>query len=133
MSANITGKLGVGVHGAAVLPPVRGLRPRKILAVQRNAVARAICGFARPVASLPLVRRRDRGGAGYVSDTPLPAALVRRGERGLLHRPHANGLALAYVYFEDEPGRRAAAHMLSRPRIAANMRQAAVLSKEGVR
>jgi hypothetical protein len=33
MSANITGKLGVGVHGAAVLPPVRGLRRRKILAV----------------------------------------------------------------------------------------------------
>ena len=26
----------------------------------------------------------------------------------------ANGHALAYVYFEDEPGRRAAAHLLTR-------------------
>jgi hypothetical protein len=27
---------------------------------------------------------------------------------------HANGQALAYVYFEEEPGRRAAAHLLTR-------------------
>jgi hypothetical protein len=72
----------------------------------------------------------------FPSCPPLVAS--RRPGRSTSRRPcfivrDANGQALAYVYFEDEPGRRSAAHMLSRPRIAANMRQAAVLSKEGVR
>jgi hypothetical protein len=60
---------------------------------------------------------------------PLPAALVREEPDPKLHRQcyivrDANGHALAYVYFEDEPGRRSAAHLLTRDearRIAANI------------
>jgi hypothetical protein len=50
--------------------------------------------------------RRLRG-----SDTQLPVALVRGEVVRLLHRQGPGGQALAYVYFEEEPGRRAAAHL----------------------
>ena len=55
---------------------------------------------------------------------PLPAALVRRGTARLLFVRDHNGQALAYVYFEDEPGRRLAAKLLSKDearRIATNI------------
>ena len=55
---------------------------------------------------------------------PLPAALDRRRDCALLHRRDHNGQALAFVYCEDEPGRRAAANLLTRDearRIAVNI------------
>jgi hypothetical protein len=54
---------------------------------------------------------------------PLPAALGQRDKSCFIVRDN-NGQALAYVYFEDEAGRRAAANLLTRDdarRIAANI------------
>jgi hypothetical protein len=54
----------------------------------------------------------------HANRTPLPAALDRFIARD------QNGQALAYVYFEDEPGRRAAAKLLTKNEarcIAANI------------
>jgi len=54
---------------------------------------------------------------------PLPAASLEETDACFIVRD-ANGQALAYVYFEEELGRRAAAHPLTRDearRIAANI------------
>ncbi len=53
-----------------------------------------------------------------------PAALVRRGDERLLLVRDDGGQALAYVCYEQEPGRQAAAKLLTRDearRIGVNM------------
>ena len=55
---------------------------------------------------------------------PLPVALVCRGHRRCLCRARHDGQALAYVYYEDEPGRGSAAKLLTKDearRIAVNI------------
>jgi hypothetical protein len=64
---------------------------------------------------------KDR--SSNTASAPLPAALVGRCQDCYIVRDN-NGHPLAYVYFEDEPGRRSAAHLLTRDearRIAANI------------
>ena len=53
---------------------------------------------------------------GYFGDAsaPLPAALVVEETDACFIVRDANGQALAFVYFEEEPGRRSAAHLLTR-------------------
>jgi len=46
----------------------------------------------------------------------LSAGLVDRGARRMLHRPRRERAALGNLYFEDEPGRRSAAKLLTRAR-----------------
>ena len=56
--------------------------------------------------------------------TQIPTALVRRGIGASFLVKDSTGQKPAYVYFEDEPGRRSAAKLLTRDearRIAANI------------
>jgi DNA-binding LacI/PurR family transcriptional regulator len=58
------------------------------------------------------------------NDSLLPAALLCRGIGPCFVVRDHNGQQLAYVYFENEPGRRSAAKLLSRDearRIAVNI------------
>jgi hypothetical protein len=55
---------------------------------------------------------------------PIPAPVVSRRTTRLVRGHDDNGQKLAYVHFEDEPGRRSAAKLLTRDearRIAANV------------
>jgi hypothetical protein len=74
-----------------------------------------------------LIRRLKKGAAPMRRLPCPPAASRRRGQSRnsppVVVRDHS-GQALAYVYFEDEPGRRSAAKLLNRDearRIAANI------------
>jgi hypothetical protein len=67
----------------------------------------------------PLEERRDNG-----LSSPLPAALIAEVTPNCFIVRDANGQALSYVYYENEPGRRSAAKLLSKDearRIAANI------------
>jgi hypothetical protein len=62
--------------------------------------------------------------ARWSINSPLSAALVHRGdERHLLYVRDKNGQGLGYFYYEEEPGRRMAASLLTKDearRLAAN-------------
>jgi hypothetical protein len=63
------------------------------------------------------------------------ATLVRRRNGSRLHLRDSGGQKLAYVYFEDEPGRRSAAKLLTRDearRISANIATLPVATVESL-
>ena len=64
-------------------------------------------------------RSREAGEVAPPAKSLSVSTLVRRGARSkagspVLHRPRRQRQALACVYFEDEPGRRTAAKLLTR-------------------
>ena len=64
---------------------------------------------------------------------PLPAAWSIEEQEACFTVRDANGQALAYVYFEDEPGRRSAAKLLTRDEarpIAANIAKLSDLARK---
>jgi hypothetical protein len=90
------------------------MEPNARCATERNSCL-TFLQLARKVSAIS--RRSGLGSHGR--------ALVAPNKNRLFHRLHDhNGQALAYVYFEDEPGRRSAAKLLTKDeaqRIAANI------------
>ena len=83
---------------------------------------------------MPPMYRRDPGittgsnnqdiSSSDVGPSTLPTTLVCRRSGSLLRCADHGGQALAYIYYEEEPGRRSAAKLLSKDearRIAANI------------
>jgi hypothetical protein len=80
----------------------------------------------------------DRGGSSHDRSRFPPPWSVDEADSKLDRRcfivRDANGQALAYVYYEQEPGRRAAAHLLTRDeawRIAVNIAKLPELLQHG--
>ena len=74
---------------------------------------RAYCAGGKTITRLPGERKRLAFRHGRESRTMCERRRslqpTARAPGGLLYRPRNNGQALAYVYFETEPGRRTAA------------------------
>ena len=84
---------------------MHGVAPRMCGQISQSTVRRRSRGS---LPRLPLLLPESRGQISCVT-SPLPAALVDRGNARLLHVRDGAGQALAqalaYVYYEDEPGR----------------------------
>ena len=110
--------------------PLAAFRPAEAADASRTGrpVVEGVAARGRPSAGVQHHRLRARSKT-CITGLKMWSRLQFEETDAKLDRPsfivhHANGQALAYVYFEEEPGRRAAAHLLTRDgarRIAANI------------